>query len=211
MRWKSFHSIRRSRRHTAIHWVAMACLANATWGHALAHQPPEIAPAKPSVEPPVERPVELQQEPVADQAASMPKEAASNSTLPPSAPVQPMKSLEQGAHDPFLKTIQQRGIPLGQTPLSDPSGRLKLRVPQRIQVSGTRDAPPQRVAQQPSRVHPPASRRWLTAESLLRSARWLEDDAKQADQSGREEEAIALRTMAESLREQVQRLLALPR
>jgi hypothetical protein len=206
MRWKSSRSIRGRRRHTAIHWVAMACLANATWGQVLAHQPPEIAPAKPSVEPPVE-----QLAPVADQTASIPNQAAPNPTLPPSAPVQPLESLEQGAYDPFLKTIQQRGIPLGPTPLSDPSGSLKLRTPQRIQVPGTRDVSRQRVAQQPTRVHPSTSRRWLTAESLLRSARWLEEDAIQADQSGREEEAIALRSMAESLREQVQRLLALPR
>jgi cytoskeletal protein RodZ len=206
MRWKSFVRNRRPRWFIASVFLALAWFSNGAWFHALAQQPPEAAsPAKPSdLKPRVAEP------PTPEQTTSSPKEVPSGSELPPSASVHPLESLEDGANDPFLKTIQQRVNPLGTTPLSDPSGGLKRRTPQRIRVPGMHEAAPQRMTQRTSPVHPSASRRWLAAESMLRSARWLEGDATQADQAGRAEEAIALRSIAESLREQVQRLLTLP-
>lgn len=205
MRCKSSVWSRRPRWSIANIFLAMAWIATGAGLHASAQQPPEVPPAKPAgLEPRVAEP------PASEPIASSLKEVPTKPDLPPSASVQPLESLEDGANDPFLKTIQRRVDPLGPTPLSDPSGSLKRRTPQRIHVPGIHQASPQRATQRPRPVQPSASRRWWAAESMLRSARWLEGDAIQADQSGRAEEASALRSMAESLREQVQRLLALP-
>jgi hypothetical protein len=204
MRRKSSVWNRRPRWFISSVFLATAWIADGAGFNASAQQPPEVPPAKPSdFKPRVAEP------PATEKTTSSPRETPSDPELPPSASVPPLESLEDGANDPFLKTIQQRVHPLGPTPLSDPSGGLKRRTPQRIHVPGMPETFPQRVTQRLSPVHPSASRRWLAAESMLRSARWLEGDATQADQSGRAEEAIALRSMAESLREQVQRLLAL--
>lgn len=119
-------------------------------------------------------------------------------------------------NDALLKSIQEKAAlpPLPQQ-LHQP---LRIIPPPRGAKSGPRalspgSLPPKIAAERGPRVQRPAQgrsttpARWKAAEAMLRSARWLEQDAATADAEGNVGQAVQLRNMAASLREHVKQLV----
>jgi hypothetical protein len=147
--------------------------------------------------------------------------AQSESELPPERVIVPSLSPDGATQPPaendaLLKSIQEKAAlpPLPQQ-LHQP---LRIIPPPPGAKYGLRalspgSLPPRIAAERGPRVQRPAQGRaattahWKAAEAMLRSARWLEQDAATADAEGHVGQAVQLRNMAASLREHVKQLI----
>ena len=152
---------------------------------------------------------------------------ADTKPLPPPVDGNAVLSIEEATGDPLLKIIQERAalppigepdrsprrvVPVPNVPprfLHRPNGLPPVPgrgiVPPIRSQSGRPNIPPRKNASEKS------DGRWRAAESMLRSARWLEEDADHADAMGNVGDAVHLRGIARSLREQVIQLLTTAR
>lgn len=162
---------------------------------------------------------------VSEQNDSQPQ--ADTKPLPPPVDGNAVLSMEEAAGDPLLKKIQERAaLPPNGEPDRSPHRVVPMpNFPPRFlhrpnglpPVPGRGIVPPIRTQSGRPNVPPlknASSRsdgRWRAAESMLRSARWLEEDADHADAMGNVGDAVHLRGIARSLREQVIQLLTAAR
>jgi hypothetical protein len=162
---------------------------------------------------------------VSEQNDSQPQ--ADTKPLPPPVDGNAALSIEEAAGDPLLKIIQERAAlpPIGEpdrsprrvVPLPNVPPRFLHRPNGLPPVPGRGIVPPIRTQSGRPSVPPvknasaKSDGRWRAAESMLRSARWLEEDAYHADAKGNVGDAVHLRGIARSLREQVIQLLTTAR
>lgn len=147
--------------------------------------------------------------------------AQSESERPPETSSVPLLSQDEDSpqavsNDALLKSIQEKAAlpPLPQQ-LHQP---LRVIPPPPGALSGPRALPPGSLpprisaargprTQRPAQGRAATPERWKAAEAMLRSARWLENDAATADAEGHVGQAVQLRNMAASLREHVKQLM----
>jgi len=148
---------------------------------------------------------------LAQSGPARPPERVSVPSLSPEEAAQP-----PAENDALLKSIQEKAAlpPLPQQ-LHQP---LRIIPPPPGAKSGPRVLPPGSLApriaaergprvQLPAQARAAVPARWKAAEAMLRSARWLEQDAATADAEGHVGQAVQLRNMAASLREHVKQLM----
>lgn len=147
--------------------------------------------------------------------------AQSESERPPETSSVPLRSQDDALpaaapNDALLKSIQEKAaLPALPQQLHQP---LRIVPPPPGALSGPRaltpgSLPPREGARGPRLRRPAQERvatpsRWKAAEAMLRSARWLENDAATAAAEGHFDQSVQLRNMAASLREHVKQLMS---